>query len=209
MDEQYKYVDESLTGGIAKELIVELFKGKTVSKQEIVVKVDEVHLERGGKKATTLYHPVTGSLTALKRKTLADNPIRGTWHIFHESVSDESVSIEEDGVKQIGSGRGSVYLYYYPTYKKYAELKGEETWVCKIGSSQYPDPVHRIRDQMKTGMPESPEIPLVIRVNQHKKMETAIQKSLPPAPDAPGKEWFLTNPSQVEEIYNRLIQDYS
>ena len=155
MDKQYEYSGESLTTKMAQELIVELFKGKTVAKTEIVRRIDERHLERGGKTAETVVHPVTNALNALKRKDLAhnDNPGIGVWHII-----DKNEPTEEGGVKRIGTGNNSVYVYYYPTYKNFAELQRKETWPCKIGRSQYPNPIHRIYEQVGTGMPEKPEI---------------------------------------------------
>ena len=204
MDNGYKYSGESLTTKMARELIVELLKGRTVTKTEIVRRVDEEHLKRGGKKAETKVHPVTNALNALKKSVLAGNPSLGVWHII-----DEIEPIEEDGVRWIGSGNNSVYLYYYPMYKQFAELQGVETWPCKIGRSEYADPVHRIHEQTGTGMPEQPKIALVIRTNRSKEMESAIHNLLERVPDAAGTEWFRTNPSKVEDIYNIIIKDYS
>ena len=137
--------------------------------------------------------PVTNALNALKRNDLADNdpPGIGVWHIV-----DKDKPTEKDGVKRIGSGKSSVYLYYYPTYKMFAELQGEETWPCKIGRSEYPNPIHRIYEQTGTGMPEQPEVALVMQTNSPKEMENAIHKLLDRVPDARGTEWFMTNPSK-------------
>ena len=199
MNDQYQYSGERLTTKMARELIVELFKGQTVPKVEIVRKVDEIHLGRGGKKAETKVHPVTNALNALKRKGIANNdpPGIGIWHIINK---DEP--IEEDEVKRVGSGNSSVYLYYYPTYRQFAELRGEKTWPCKIGCSEYSDPIHRIHEQTGTGMPEQPKVALVMQTNRPKKMEKAIHKFLDRVPNAPGTEWFGTNPGEVEDIYN-------
>ena len=151
MDNEYKYSGKPLTKPMARELVEELFKGKTVTKKDIVRRVDEIHLQRGGKRAETKVPPVTNVLVSLKEKGLAHNTSLGVWHIINK---DES--IEENGVKRIGSGNSSVYLYYYPTYKQFAELRGEDTWPCKIGCSEYPSPIHRIYEQTGTGMPEQP-----------------------------------------------------
>ena len=200
------YSGESLTTKMARELIVELFKGQTVPKQHIIRSVDEEHLKRGGKTAGTVVHPVTNALNALKSKDLAhnDNPGIGVWHII-----DKDKPTEEDGVKRIGTGNSSVYLYYYPTYKQFAELREKETWPCKIGRSDYPNPIHRIYEQVGTGMPEKPKIAIVIQTNLPIELEKAIHKLLDRVPDAPGTEWFWTNPSKVEDVYNIIIKDYS
>ena len=206
MNKQYEYSGKPLRTTMAEGLIVELFKGQTVPKVEIVRRVDEIHLSGGGKKAETKVHPVTNALNALKRKGIANNdpPGIGVWHIINK---DEP--IEEDEVKRVGSGNSSVYLYYYPTYRQFAELRGEKTWPCKIGCSEYPDPIHRIHEQTGTGMPEQPEIALIIQTNMPEDVEDAIHRLLTGVPDAAETGWFLTNPSKVEEIFNIINKSYS
>ena len=56
-----------LTPSVAQELIVELFAGATVQKQEIVRAVDEAHTERGGQPlAAGANRPVTQALSRMK-----------------------------------------------------------------------------------------------------------------------------------------------
>ena len=57
MDNQYKHSDESLTTKKARELIVGLFKGGTVAKTEIVRRVDETYIDRGGNWLTIFRAP--------------------------------------------------------------------------------------------------------------------------------------------------------
>ena len=215
MNNPYKYADEKLTPKMARELILELFSGKTVPKQDIVGKVDEVHVERGGRTAETVVHPVTNALNHLKAKELANNVDTGVWKINTETddeiIDDDTDEDTDDRIRRIGSGSNSVYVYYYPAYKERAELRGEETWPCKIGHSEYTNPIHRILQQAGTGMPEKPEIALVIETNQPTEVENAIHSLLDRdrMSDAPGTEWFLTNPSRVEEIFNIINKSYS
>ena len=211
MNNPDKYSGKRLKVSMARELIMELFKGQTVPKQDMIRKVDKIHLERDGKPSENIIHPVTDALNALKRKKFANNPNPGDgiWEIYGETGDEEIDDDADDGVRQIGSGNNSVYVYYYPAYKERAELRGEETWPCKIGHSEYANPIHRILQQVGTGMPEKPEIALVIRTNRSKEMESAIHNLLERVPDAPGTEWFRTNPSKVEDIYNIIIKDYS
>ena len=215
MNNEYKYSGKRLTMSVARELILEFFKGQTVHKQEIIRRVDEIHLEGGGKQSDNIIHPVTDALNAMKRKNLANNPTPGDgiWEIYGQT-DDEGIDDTDnsgDKVRKIGSGNNSVYVYYYPTYKHHAELQGEETWPCKIGHSEYSNPIHRILQQVGTGMPEKPEIALVIQTNMPEDVEAAIHKLLDRdlIPDSPGKEWFLTNPSRVEEIFNIINKSYS
>ncbi len=71
-----------LTPSVAQELIIELFAGATVRKQEIVRAVDEAHTERGGQLPTVgADRPVTHALARMKQLEFAENPERGVWVI--------------------------------------------------------------------------------------------------------------------------------
>ncbi len=103
-----------------------------------------------------------------------------------------------------GSGKSSVYLYYYPQYRESAESKGEKVWKCKIGRTIHGKADTRIRSQA-TGLPEIPKIGLHIKTDKPKEIERSIHSILKGRgkhiEEAPGSEWFLTSPSEVEEIY--------
>ncbi len=210
MNKQYKYVKKSLTPNIARELIQELFAGQTVQKQEIVRIVDETHLERDGlAPQAKRHHPVTMALSKMKREGQADNPRQGYWLIPSSTQDEDSVDPELDNLdteKTVGSGKGSVYLYYYPAYQCLAELRGEEVWPCKIGKARN-DPISRILSQTRTVLPEHPKVGLVIKTDELNLMENTIQNILKlqgkHKQDAPGDEWFITSPSEVERVYER------
>ena len=71
-----------LTPSVAQELIIELFAGATVQKQEIVRAVDEAHTERDGQPPTAgANRPVTHALARMKQLDLAENSERGIWVI--------------------------------------------------------------------------------------------------------------------------------
>lgn len=71
-----------LTPSVAQELIIELFAGATVRKQQIVRAVDEAHTERGGQLPTVgVDRPVTHALARMKQLGLAENSERGIWVI--------------------------------------------------------------------------------------------------------------------------------
>ncbi len=113
--------------------------------------------------------------------------------------------------RQIGEGNHCVYLYYLPSLKENAELKGEDKWKCKIGRSKYPDPSIRT-NQQTIGLPEQTEHGLTILTNKPEELESAIHEILKGfgrhIADAPGKEWFTTSPNEIESLYNYLIKDY-
>ena len=86
MNNEYKYVGRALTPRIAQELIVELFTGQTVQRQEIIKRVDQIHLERGGQPAQAATHPVERVLSAMKTAGRAENPKYGIWSILSNST---------------------------------------------------------------------------------------------------------------------------
>ena len=213
MNNQYDFFEKPLTPSRAEKLITELFAGQTVQKQEMMCIVDETHHERGGRPSKArFHHPVTMALSKMKRERHAENPRQGVWFISSssqddESVDDESLNSEEvnlDSERTVGSGENSVYLYYFPAYKRLAELQGEQVWPCKIGKTRY-DAISRISAQTRTALPEYPKIGLVIKTDEVRLMETTIQNIMKlqgkQKSDAPGTEWFITSPSEVEQVY--------
>ena len=212
MNDQYKYFEKPLTLKMARELIQELFAGQTVQKQEIMRVVVEKHLERGGLPATARSNnPVTLALWHLKRGGQANNPSEDNWLILSSPQDDDSVNSERDNLvpeRTIGSGKQSVYLYYYPAYQILAELQDEEVWACKIGRSRS-GAISRIRSQTRTALPEFPKVGLIIKTDESGLMEKAIQYILriqgKQKQDAPGNEWFITSSSEVEQVYENIF----
>ena len=211
MNDQYQYVERPLTLKIARELIQELFAGKTIPKQEIMGVVPETHRGRGGLPPTDQRNnPVTLALWHLKREGWANNPSGNNWLILsdtqHDSVDSDHDNLEPE--KIIGSGKESVYLYYYPAYKRLAEFQSEAVWACKIGKSRN-DPIGRISSQTRTALPECPKVGLIIKTNELNLMEKTIQNILrlrgKQKQDAPGNEWFITSPSEVETVYESIF----
>ncbi len=213
MNDQYKYVGKTLTPNMARELIQELFAGQTVQKQEMIRTVDEAHLERGGLPSRAqFHHPVTLALSNMGREGQASNPSQGNWFIPSSTQDDDSVEHERSNLdsenlepeKVIGFGKQSVYLYYYPAYQRLAELQDEAVWACKIGKSRS-SAVNRIGSQTRTALPEFPKVGLIIKTDESGLMEKAIQYILriqgKQKQDAPGNEWFITSPSEIEQVY--------
>jgi tetratricopeptide (TPR) repeat protein len=75
------YEGQRLVPRIAEQLIIELFAGQTIQTQEIKIKVEEVHAERGGSPYTSKYHPVSRALRTMRESGLAENPQLGYWSI--------------------------------------------------------------------------------------------------------------------------------
>ena len=105
--------------------------------------------------------------------------------------------------RTIGSGRNSVYLYYYQWDRENATSNGRDVWECKIGKAERPLQ-ERLREQatdtekFKLGLhiqiddnPREIERPIHDELKKRGRHE---KKSL-------GREWFRTSPREVEEIY--------
>ncbi|MYB65965.1 GIY-YIG nuclease family protein [Candidatus Poribacteria bacterium] len=212
MNDQYEYVGKTFTPKIAQELIQELFAGQTVQKQEMISAVDEAHMEQGGLPSRAQHqHPVTLALVKMKQAGLANNPSQGNWSIFSTPQYDENEDAEYDDLepeKIIGSGKQSVYLYYYPAYRRLAESQNEEVWACKVGMARN-DLTNRVLSQTRTALPEYPKVGLVIKTDASSLMEKTIQYILriqgKQKDDAPGREWFITSPKEVEKIYECIF----
>lgn len=69
--------------------------------------------------------------------------------------------------------------------------------------------ISRIIDQAGTAYPEIPRIALLINCDSARDMETAMHSILKLRgrwmEDAPGSEWFLTNPNEVEMLKKSLF----
>ncbi|MYB70883.1 MAG: GIY-YIG nuclease family protein [Gemmatimonadetes bacterium] len=229
MNNDYEYVKTPLTRPIARKLVIEEFSGKVAERQEIIGTIVKIHRDRGGL-------PPRGRAAGVFKKVLADMKLEGKaenlslgiWRISPssdppeteavESVEPSQVSEEEEVIqpdqpdspyeKIVGSGKDSVYLYYYPAYRQLAESNGESSWPCKVGKSER-DPAIRVESQAATAMPEQPKIALLIQTDKPLELEKAIHKLLSKdgkqLKGAPGAEWFVTSPSEVEEIHDILL----
>lgn len=105
--------------------------------------------------------------------------------------------------RTIGSGRQSVYCYYYQWDRDNAKFKDQNVWECKIGKAERPLQ-ERLREQATD--PENFRLGLYIKTDRPKKIEDIIHDDLKNLGKNIGEslrtEWFLTSPSEVEEIYN-------
>ena len=194
MKGNYEYIGQPLEVGAAKALIVELFAGKSAHRKEISEKVSDTHIKRKGKPSeATTTNPVSDALQQLKEELLANLLGAGIWAI----------------IAVIGKGAEAVYVYYYPTYRSYAESQGMNIWACKVGHTT--DDLHkRIKSQSRTAMPEHPKVELIIHTDRSQILEKAIHNILKFQDkfmeNAPGKEWFMTTPNEVKQIYNCILK---
>ena len=201
MNQSYKHAGKPLTQGIARELVIEIFAGETgIRKKDIKQAVDETHTSRGGIPSTNEMHPVSSALNIMKKQGLANNPIRGMWSILSNPDVHPNDPFSSDAVRTLGSGNSSVYLYYYPAYRCLAEYEGKTFWACQIDKTG---------SQVPIAMPEPPEIRLIFKTDDCENLEQTLHNVLKfrgkCITDAPGGKWFLTSPSEVEEIYKNVV----
>ena len=207
MKTEYKYYNIPLKPIMASEIIFELFVDKgNVNMFDIKEKTTQTHIERGGllpiRSEGAIYQE---ALKYLKKEGKISLPAHGYWNIHHPEFDKN----DEHVVQTIGEGKGVVYLYYYPSHKERAKSSKSSVWECKIGKTDG-DPYERVREQMdkKTGLPENPQIGLIIKTDDPLAIERAIQSVLKARgrqKDAPGKEWFITSPYEVEYIYKKMF----
>ena len=132
----YKFKGYPLTKRIAKRLICELYAGKGPHLigeiRETVRRHHEVH---GGSQAKgNLSTLISKAVTDLRDAGQANSETPGYWEIYTDSEVDNGEDIHYR--KTIGSGNSSVYLYYFPVFRKQAKIQGKSVWKCKIGKTQ-------------------------------------------------------------------------
>lgn len=217
MDVKYEYGGIPITPNIIAELIIHLFQGKTIKRDIIINQVNNYHVQNGGYKAEAqdLTGSVKKALTRLKNKgKVLNNAKNGYWTVlptteFAISPDEKEKTLIDIDIEKLpthktyGTGTGSVYLYYFSNYKKFAESTGVEFWRCKIGMADK-DPLLRAISQASTALPEKPTIEFIIRTDQPSALEKSIHNILHLrnrfCNDTTGIEWFNTNPDEVIEI---------
>lgn len=209
-DKGYEHQGKPLTHEIASELIFKRYAGESpISFKTILEKVSQYHESSGGLPPEDQKHLpwiIHRALSHLKNRKCATPMNRRRYHADDLwRIHEEDIHYDErDYPKTIGEGNGSVYLYYYPIYKRQASFQRQRFWKCKIGHTKR-DAVHRTKEQVKTGLPEHAVTALTIKTDEPAVLEKKIQDILKIlgkyADDAPGTEWFFTAPSEVESIY--------
>lgn len=215
MEETYKYTNIELTPMVFAELLILLFDGKQFTRQDALDSITQYHRDHNGRLDKQSYVPAFKKAT----KILSDKGIQhdsyGVWRLNYKKKEVEFVkketnlaefSYEADIV--LGEGKSAVYLYYYDSYKEKAKLSGKDVWECKIGRSET-DPLQRVFSQAGTSFPEMPHIAIVMKCNNSNHLENAIHSILKTRnqwlESAPGTEWFLTSPDEIELIYKMII----
>ena len=92
------YSGMTLIPTLAREMILELFTGKTVQRTKIIETLTRVHSERGGKTTNpnTILNAFKAAVRELKKKRLVDQSAgRGYWTVHLDPVSSQSSASEQ------------------------------------------------------------------------------------------------------------------
>jgi len=221
----YKFRGVNLMPSVAEEVILLKLQSKQLRRNELIEEVLNYHKSHGG-------HPANGDIISLFKAALRNLKKRGKvkslayglYSLSGESDSELSENSEDTSKeikltselsdnnstnkikaqKTVGSGNGCVYVYYFETYGKIAQSKGESVWLCKIGLSDGEAGI-RISSQVGTALPEVPILALEIKTDEPSTLESAIHSVLILrgrwSKSSPGSEWFFTNPDEILEIF--------
>lgn len=216
MEEEYKYKGLELTPSVFADLLIQFFDGTQFDRRTAISDITNHHKTFGGvlkedKNAISVFKHATRIL----KDCGIQNVGYGMWRLNYKKKEltiiepqmkeDISYTIE----KELGKGKKSVYLYYYNAYKELARIKGMHSWECKIGRTDV-EPIQRIMGQAGTCYPELPHIALVMYCDDSSQLELAIHSILKVQKknitSAPGKEWFITSPQEIEEMYFMIMK---
>lgn len=208
--EEYKYFGVDLVPKIFEFLLIELFDGTQFERTKAIEDIKKYHQEKGGILSNKDYVSIFKKASHSLQKNGLKKISYGIWRLNYKDNSinivqnNEKESINYISDKTIGSGNNFLYVYYYDIYKKYAIEKNKTSWECKIGRSNK-DPLQRILGQSGTSFPEVPHIGLIINCDDSNFLESAIHSILKYQgkwiESAPGVEWFLTSPNEVENLF--------
>lgn len=222
---KYKYVNIPLIPSIIAELALQLYAGKMVKRDELAKGVMNFHLSNGGLKpdAESYIGSIKSALKALGKAGKVSKVSYGYWQFCITESSEidnleliennKPISVEPEYIKAIadhifGEGSGTIYLYYYDTYKKYALVNNLDIWECKIGRTDR-DPLERVLSQASTALPEKPHISMLIYTDNPNDLEKNIHTTLKLRNRvliaSPGNEWFFTSPNEVIELVKFII----
>jgi len=220
----YRYKGITLQPENAKVLIVELCSGMNISTKDIRKKILNHHLKNGGEPPINQKGWLSRSLKHILDKNLGEDLGYGAYRIYENSKNKSINNFENTEQKEsndstaiinthqdliIGYGEQSVYVYYFPTFKKYAESEKERYFKVKIGYTTR-DTDTRIGEQYNSTNPEPPEVLLELKTEDSKVLEGIIHDILKErdrwVTEGKGKEWFLSSEVEIREIHNFVMQ---
>ena len=196
-----------LIPSVAQDIIWRDLHGKTLKRIEIIkhvvsetsrlgMVIGKQSPDKVVKKALSSLAEI-GNATKLKHGT-------GWWQIGPSEPQSMPNTEQNAQSNETPSAMSScLYVYYYETYKKLATLQNQKHWRCKIGKASNSAKC-RVAEQCGTGTPEKPILAFQFLSQDCDSLEKAVHAVLRARgrwlDDTNGREWFLTNPEEVEEI---------
>ncbi|MBI1248133.1 hypothetical protein GC197_09865 [bacterium] len=132
----------------------------------------------------------------------ADSDVAANWHRDFPFYIPSNTTV-------VGQGLEEVYAYTFVSCMEEAELTGSINYPMKIGySSGIGGALERIGGQFSQAIAHDARVQFIGRCDDGRFVESRIQKHLKQdgrkIETAPGKEWFLTNRAEVEELCERF-----
>lgn len=212
--EEYMYKGVELIPSVFKELMILLFDGKQFQRSTAIDTITEYHQAHGGILQKGEYVTIFKAACQLLKGNGLVSVAYGTWKLNYQVKETEIVSQQDNKTiactadKTIGHGDNAVYVYYFDIYKKMADLEKRDVFECKIGKTNG-DAFQRVLSQTGTCYPEAPHVALIILCENSSLLETTLHNILKMKnrhiSSAPGVEWFMTSPEEVEEIYTLIV----
>lgn len=205
--EKYSYVGRPLTPAIITHLAPALVTDSVFKRMELIAVVENYHVSRGGleSRSDPAMQVKKSLLWMADRGMIEAVDLRGTWRWVQ--VPKQGRTLAPIPVRRAeaadGGGEGSLYAYYFPTYRVLAETHGQSVWPIKIGMTSAHSPDLRIAQQCVT-MPEGPVLAYSRSTKTPRRLERAVHSILFHRgrwlEDALGSEWYSSNPREIAEI---------
>ena len=189
----YVYAEALLLLHTTKSLIIDIYAGKenVIAKDEINREIEERHFNLRGESA------LRDDRNRYVNRSLRELPNAG------HSGRGSGLSYWKIDHLELGTGDKWVYCFYFEPNQHRAMRDKKWCWKCNIGMTSK-DPFNRIRNQT-SGAPKAPIIPLLIRTDDEKALETYIHSILKARgrhlTNTDTNEDFLTCPSEVARIF--------
>ena len=189
----YEYAEIPLLLPITRSLIIDIYAGKenVITKDEINREIEERHFALRGESASRD-----------DRNRYVSNSLRQLPNAHHRGRGKDLSYWKIDHL-ELGTGNKWVYCFYFELDQYRARRDKKWCWKCNIGRTGN-DPFNRIRNQT-SGAPKAPIIPLLIRTDDEKVLETHIHSILKVRgrhlTNTDTNEDFLTCPSEVARIF--------
>ena len=130
------------------------------------------------------------------------------WQVREQSYNSLEQHTQEKLNNLVSSFADLLTSDFFAIESSHAEACGHSIWECKIGRTDK-DPLQRIFGQAGTCYPELPHIALIIKCSNSLQLEAALHNILKLRnrwiENAPGTEWFLTSPAEIESVYHIIV----